>query len=406
MSRDLILALHESGRVDWSIIDRRDGQRLHEGYAAAGEALEIDALDSVERTLCLLPSETVYLTRLDLPARSEREARQAAPFLVEDEIASPLEATAVMPGPRGSDGRRWVMAADKARVEDWIERIEPVAVRPLHVLPDCLAAADREAVLTLFDRGDMVLFTYSDEAIQPGQPAGGALDGSLFGSLAGPLVQAAGEGEIAASASLGLTGENFRALERQEIDRLASALPEAELAALPPFFGDRFRSTFDWSSFVRPMIRPAWLAAALLLGFIALIAGEGMYYRLQAERFDEATVAEFRAAVPEVQRTVIPAEAERLLGDRLAGLGGGGTSSFLQLTSALAELTSGNEQVRIDRIRFDQTRAALSVSAVYTDFGDFDALDREAGRIGLRLEDGGARESGGEIRGEFTVRLQ
>ena len=89
------------------------------------------------------------------------------------------------------------------------------------------------------------------------------------------------------------------------------------------------------------------LAAGLLVAFCALMAGEGVYYRLQAERFDAASIAEFRAAVPDVTRRVIPAEAERLLAARLSGLGGGEASSYLQLMAALGELTSGNERVRI-----------------------------------------------------------
>jgi len=43
---------------------------------------------------------------------------------------------------------------------------------------------------------------------------------------------------------------------------------------------------------------------------------------------------------------------------------------------------------------------------IYTDFADFDALNTRAGTLGIVLEDGGARESGQAIQGEFTVRLR
>ena len=73
--------------------------------------------------------------------------------------------------------------------------------------------------------------------------------------------------------------------------------------------------------------------------------------------------------------------------------------------AALAELTEGSETVRIDHVRFDRARGELSVSALYTDFADFDALSERAGRLGIVLTDGGARESGSALQGEFTVRL-
>jgi general secretion pathway protein L len=404
MNLDLIIGLQEDGRLDWSIVDRRRGVRLHSGTAGDGETVVLPDTGGVDRTLVLLPSEAVFTGTVDLPARSEGEARQAAPFMIEEELASRLADTTVLPGPRGADGRRWVIAADTARVAAWRERIEPLAVRPVHVLPDCVAAAGPEAALTLFDRGDSILWLYGDATRKPGEAAGGAMDPPLFNRVVASVVRGAGGGGIAVSASLGLAGENFRQIPRGELDLMAAALPAERVAAMPALLGERLRSTLNWRDLAGPLKRPAALAAGLLLAFCLLTGGEAVYYRLQASRFDAAAVAQFRAAVPEVTRPVIPAEAERLLNGRLAALGGGDASPFLQLMAALSELTAANESVRIDHVRFD--RGGLVVSALYSGFSDFDALSDRAESLGLRLEDGGARESGQAIEGEFTMWLR
>jgi general secretion pathway protein L len=406
MSQDLILRPDAHDALHWSLVDRARGERVAAGRVAPGEAADWPDTSAVERTLVLLPSEDVFLGTIALPARSEREAQQAAPYMIEEALASPLPDTTVMPGARGEDGVRWVMAASKARLADWQAMIEPVAVRPVHVLPDCVAAAERDVALTLFDRGDSILWLYGAQARTPGEPAGGAMDPALFGPVVGPLVEGAGGGPVAVSASLGLAGESFRQVPRGELDLKASTLPADFVAAMPPLLGERWRTTFDWRGLLGPLKRPLALAAALLVGFCALLAGEGVYYRLQAGRFDAASIAEFRAAVPEVTRRVIPAEAERLLEARLAALGGGEASSYLQLMAALAALTDDNDRVRVDHVRFDRARSELSVSALYTDFADFDALNARAGELGLALSDGGARESGSAIQGGFTVRLR
>ena len=145
MSQDLILRPDESGRVVWLIVDRREGRRLRQGEAAAQESLVIDGLDRVDRTLCVVPAETLFAARIRLPARTDREARQAAPFAIEEELAAPLSATCVGPGRRQADGSRWVFAVETAQMEDWRERLAPVAVRPLHVLPDALAVIEPDA---------------------------------------------------------------------------------------------------------------------------------------------------------------------------------------------------------------------------------------------------------------------
>jgi len=406
MSQDLILRLDGQGALHWSVIDRASGERRASGLFEAGETADPPETGDVDRTLVLLPSEDVFLSTIDLPARGEREARQAAPYMIEEALASPLPVTAVEPGPRDEDGRRWVMAVDRETLDGWLARIAPLAVRPVHVLPDCVAAAQRDVALTLFDRGDSILWLYGAQARKPGEPAGGAMDPGLFGKVISPLVEGAAGGPVAVSASLGLAGENFRQVDRGELDLMASALPADFVAAMPALMGERFRTRFDWGGLLGPLKRPLALAAGLLVAFCALMAGEGVYYRLQAERFDEASVAEFRAAVPEVTRRVIPAEAERLLDARLAGLGGGEASPFLQLMAALAELTAENEAVRVDHVRYDQARSELSVSALYSDFADFDALSARADTLGIVLNDGGARESGSAIEGEFTVRLR
>ena len=217
----------------------------------------------------------------------------------------------------------------------------------------------------------------------------------------------AGQGQIAVSASLGLAGVNLTALDDEDLDRSASRLEDELLHALPPLFGDRLRSTFDWSALLRPMRRPAVLAGAALFGFGLLLGGEAIYLRHQADRFDEASLTLFRQTFPDVTASLVPASARRILDQRLAGLTGNRDGvSFLTLSAALADLTRDNDRIRIDHLRFDRNRAELTVSAIYTEFSDFDALGRQAADMGLILDDQGTREGDRGIEGDFVLRLQ
>lgn len=405
MSQDLILKPTRGGAIAWSVVDRIGGTRLHDGRLSSGESLPDGIAGAVDRTLVLLPGEQVHLTRLAIPAKSERQARQAAPFLLEDELASRLAETTILPGPRADDGTRWVVAVATDLLDDWHEALAPLIVRPAFIVPDSLVAAEPGAALTLYDRGDAILFAHDPDAAEPVRPLAGVMDTALFGSVVQSLVKAAGSGEIAVSRSLGLTGSNFRSIGQGGIDLRASAIDATRLAALPRLLGDSLASTMDWSALMRPLGRPLLMAAGLLLAFCLLLGGETIYYRLQAERFEEATLAEFNHAVPDFGRAVIPAEAERLLRARVERLSGDGQSAFLQLVTALDELTDGNDRVRIDHVRYDPARSALSVGATYSDFSDFDDLNARAEQLGLRLDDGGARESTAGIEGEFVMRL-
>lgn len=405
MSQDLVIHLRDDGRVNWSILARENGERLTAGAAHLDALPELPAAE-ISRTILLLPAERVFASQIEVPARSEREARQAAPFLIEDELASSLDSTRIVTGTKTADGRRWVFAVEDSWIEAIIHQLAPLISRPLHILPDALAAADEDAALTLFDRDGHVLFWYGESARELAQQAGGAVDPVLFNHIAHTLVGGASGGQIKVSPTLGLTGPGFVAAAREDLDLRTRHFKDSFLASLPPLAGEGWLSTLDWGAWLKPLRRAGMAAAALAFGFAALFIGEGVYYRIQADRFDTASIEVFRQAVPEVTRRVIPAEAERLLRDRITALGGGESSSFLQLTSALAQLIEGNERVRVEHIRFDQSRGELRVSAVYTDFADFDALSAAGEAMGISLQDEGAREGTDGLQGEFVVRLQ
>lgn len=406
MSQDLVIHLRDDGQLGWSILTRETGERRATGQASLDALPALPDFGELDRTVLLLPAERLYATQLDLPARNDREARQAAPFMIEDELASSLELTRIVTGAKGDDGRRWVFAADESWIARVIEPLQPIIARPLYILPDALAAAEPGAALTLYDRGGDVLFWYGDDARESGQAAGGAADPQFFNHVAHALVAGAAGGDIRVSPSLGLSGPGFLAAQREPLDQRVAGLPDTLFSLLPPLAGDKWLSTLDWGEVLRPLRRAGLLAAAFLLAFAGLLGAESIYYRYQADRFEQASVDVFRRAVPEVTRRVIPAEAERMLRARIEGLGGGDASSFLQLTGALGRLTENNDRVRIEHIRFDRDRAELRVSAVYTDFADFDALSETAGTMGIELQDEGAREGEGGLQGEFLVRLR
>jgi general secretion pathway protein L len=398
MSQDLIIRLDATGAARWSVIARESGERLAEGEAGPEEALAPEIGDGVTRTLCLLPSEEVYLGRVDLPARSEREARQAAPYLIEEELASAPDVTEVSLGARDEDGKRWIAAADREKLALWRRRIADIAVRPVHVMPDSAALSVLEVDLALFARGADLLFL--DAASGAGR-AGGAVERSMERAVMPALLGAARGRDVAASPQLGLAGGKVGVIEEGGLDRLASRLTDAQVRLMPPLFGGALSIAFDWSAIARALFRPALLAAAALVLYSALLIGEGVYFRVQRDRIDVAAEDLFRRAFPDVTRVVNP---QAQLNQRLASLGGGQEGEFLALMAGLAEISAQVEAVRIDAIRYDAQRGGLAVSAVYNAFEDSEALRAAAEAAGFQLEDGGVQQSGAAILGEFTLR--
>jgi general secretion pathway protein L len=152
--RDVLL-IHWRGAgqpLDWLRIDAggRVGSVLREPQPPAS------AIDSAREIIVLVPSESVTVLSAPLPARQPEQARKAAPFAVEDQIAGNVEALHFAVAPNGP-GQWWVAAVQPETLRGWLQELDARGIHPDRVLPDVLAlAADRDASVLLRD-GDRAL---------------------------------------------------------------------------------------------------------------------------------------------------------------------------------------------------------------------------------------------------------
>ena len=406
MSQILVLFPFPSQGLRWSILDGERTAPIPGGTGHSAESLDATLLQSISATIVVLPSEDVFVTQLVLPTRSEHDARQAAPFLIEEELASRLEEVDVAIGSSDEDGNRWVFAAATTAVAAWRETCQPFLRGNVSILPDCLLVAEGEAALTLrYERG-RVIYLYGEALREPGRSVGGACSGGMFDSLLHSLAATASEGPLAVSPALGLAGESLRSLRDTPLEVAACALSDAALKRLPALFGPRPGAGLDWSRTLGLFARSAALAASLLIGLALYMIGESAYLLQRADRYDAASVELVQAAFPGISGSLDPARARRILDERLTERHGRERSGeFLPLLAALANLSEGHDAVVIETIRFDQSRPELGVSARYGVFSDFDALSEDARARNIELVDQGARDGAAGIEGDFIVRI-
>lgn len=419
----LVIELPRAGTPEieptpWALVGA-DGGMLAEGVHpldAGPLALE----PAPGRAVAILPAGDLAVRRITAPGRSEREAKQAAPFLIEEDLAAPLEETDIAVGPRLEDGSRWALAASSEARAAWRRRAASFGVKPLWSAPASMLLRGHGGDLTVMRIGEDILFQTAladlgqppEEPVTPAalrQPCGAAP--APFGAVVLPaLGRAIAPRRMLISEDidpnlLAPEGEPIalRRAPAQDLRANAAALADEAFAVLPAFFGDAFLSALDWGALLKPWRRAAVMAAAALIGATVLLRVEAAYLDARAELYREASQSAFREAFPETRRVVNP---QVQLRQRLAALGGavdGG--GFLPLVSALAGILEDVEAVRIDGLRYDGQRGALVVSAVYSDFADFEALRAAAEARSVAIEDAGARQSSEGISGDFILSL-
>lgn len=421
----LVISLPPGGgdadtQAEWALVGE-DGTLVAEGRFTPGERPGLPDGPAPSRAVALMPAEDIQVRYLAVPGRNDREAARAAPFLVEDDLAAPLETQHVAIGPRNEDGQCWLFAASKDVQAAWRGYLTGLGIKPVHGVPDAMLLDGHGGDLTLAARDGVILYQTragdlvrqsalsADEAASPGphDPVCGGIDAVFAEHVLPAIGRRVAPRRLIVSPdidpSLVAPDDTPIAVKRQLAPDLrleAARAPEAVFAALPAFFGEALVSGIDWAGQLKPWRRAAVLAAVTVFAAAALFAGEGMYYAQRADAFYEASRDLYRTEFDE--RAADPAAQLRV---RLRTLGGGpGEAGFLDLAAALAGVAEEAEAVRIESVRYSAERGGLSVTASYPDFADFERFRVAAEARELVVEEGGARQAETAITGDFLVR--
>lgn len=407
--------------LSWSVI--RSEAVIAEGVLSPGDVLEPSQTVQIDHAVVLLSAEDVFVRRLPVPGQSERDARRAAPFLIEDHLAQSLEDVQVSLGPVGADGARWLAAVDRSRLNEWREMLAGVLVKPVYALSDALALEAQDADLAVMSYGDRIVFktrtgdlagaeraSVRDLDAALSDPVCGAIEPHLLTPILSGVGRRLNPRRVLISDDLefnpvaqGEASVSITRIAAPDLRFAAAALTVSQLESLPRVLGEGFAASLDWAGLLKPWHWAAGLALTALISATALMAVQAAYLDDRAERYEAAQAEAFRTLFPDARIVNVSTQMRQALNTMRGGADGG--TGFLPLASALADMMRDVDEVRVDSVRFDASRGELSVSALYSGFGDFERLRSAAEARGVVLEDGGARQSAAGVSAEFTVRL-
>jgi len=345
---------------------------------------------------------TVFLNGLDviglsaaIPARNENEARRAAPFAIEDELAEGVETSHVA-----------IAEPDKAN---------PSKPRPLNVIS---SATLDEIIENLSERGFEEAEIMAAHSVLPHQDILFQAPGLVLGRL--------GERSFTVDAGLGrdalasltaghpdlvIHGETVaEALGRSSQELGASSL-EAFLAQLSDWAdaGGRgiglrqgvyeARRPIDFDGFGRWRLVGV-LAAALALGWFGWIVLETRAMNQRADQLETLTQEFAQVGWPELGGNVREA---------IAASGGADSATeqtfppILDASALLYDALSQVEGSELRTLRYDRVRRQLTASVAFESFADVDRLTTVLNESGLSARSGDSRQSGSRVIGDLTL---
>jgi len=344
---------------------------------------------------------TVLLSGLDvtglsavIPARNESEARRAAPFAIEDEIAEGVEASHVAlsdPDKANPSAPRLINVVSNTRLSDVIAALshrgwEEAEVMAAHsVLP----AGD-----VLYEAPGLILGRLGERSF--------ALD-AAFGrdvlvSLSAPHPEISIHGQHVADAlgrPVSEAGANsLEALLVQlatwaEQDGRGIGLRQGAFEARRPIDLD---GAGRWKL-------AGVLAAATALGWFGTMVLETRAMNTRAEQLDTLAQEFARIGWPDmngnVRQVLAAGGGVDSAGDRFPGL--------LDVSAVLYDGLSQVEGSELRTLRYDRARRQLTASVAFESFADVDRLTTVLSESGLTARSGDSRQSGSRVIGDLTL---
>lgn len=319
---------------------------------------EVLGLAPGRRLVVLVPAADIRLASVTVPARQPQKVLQAAPYLLEEQLAEDVEDLHFALGPRQADGSNPIAVVTRARMERWLTPFREQGLRPEVLCPEMLAlpweadpprwSALAEPALVTVRNGEFSGFCCAPEDLvsflelaDPDRThalrlliAGESAD---YSGLDWPLELLPGFGSAVEAVAL-----NYR--------------PEASINLLQGSYSQRRDLQKLWAPWRLPA---ALLVAWLLIGALAYGIDS---WRLQREvsAQEAANIGRFQQLFPSESRIV---DLQIQLEQQTAALKSGGRDSGLfALLDVLSQALSENSGVQLQGMQYRDGALFLSMT--------------------------------------------
>lgn len=305
---------------------------------------------------------------MDLPAGSPAQARSAAAFRIEDEVALGGDDLHIAVGGVDEAGRTLVVWTAREKLQAWLDAAAAVGATPAVIIPDYLLLPNGQD-------GELVVANLGART-----------------ALREPGAATTVEPELAA---LLIEDRPHRLIPPAELDRwLAAGARAPQVNLLQGRFARRERSGAP--SFRRLAI----LAAALVVSPLIVLATQIVHDQLTARSMEKRATTLAVSLVPQASRYD---DAPGYALSRLSAAQGG--RGFTDLAAVYFSMIQSTPGVRLDSLVYGEEGAIRSTIG-YVNASDMDQLRAAAKRLKLELTEQSTVAEGGRITSDLVIRRQ
>ena len=305
-------------------------QAVESGTARLSELHNrIPNIDNCEITV-ILPGEQVVSQLIQAPKGSHRHLAQALPFILEDDLAAPVECLHIAFGEPSADGQILCTAIDKTLFENYLNQLSEAGISASKVIPDYWTLPMEDGLQMARKNQRLIVRRPTSEGM------------SLPANIDNPIIT---------TLLPDATNEQLESAPEWQpayIDLIPLNLLQGDFTA------PRAASQFIW-------IRPTLIAASICFAvFVSYFLATGWYFNHKASELAEKTESAYKALFPNDKRII---NIRRQMQAHLNQVGSGRDNSlFFELLNAFSNAKEQqNEPATVRSVRFDQNNASLQL---------------------------------------------
>jgi general secretion pathway protein L len=330
------------------------------------------------KAVAFAPALAVSRFRIPLPARNESEARKAALFALEDDLAQPVEEIAITLGPRPAAGApRDVYVVDRALLTSWLTALDALGLSGCPIVPEASLPPAGAHVYRFEDR---LLLAAADRTF--------GADASLPDDILRTLIDAAGltHAPVTHAAALATLAQLHTAQAGITLDG-----PDGTPARRPGTHG------------ARAWFTAAALALAVCVLWISTVWLDTRNLAAAAGAQDAAARQRFHALYPAAPD---PADLHAEIRRQAQRAEAAPRTRFQPLAAAVYAALAGSDTIRLSRLSWSASDAALRADLHFAGRADEAAFHARLQAAGWASETAAATDTALGVDATVTVRAQ
>ena len=373
---------------------------LEQEIIGSGELKNAAALSSLTERAgnrpvdVLVPSSAITLTNVELPEKGQRQAIQALPFMLEENLAENVDDLHFVTGPRDGELLSVAVVAHE-QMQTWLSWLSEAGLKVKRIVPDCLALP--------LEQCQWAAIKFNQEyLLRTGVGAGVSLSESWLNMALPKLLptQTDSPVTVAAYSELSLVGAE---VQPQELELPMLVLAKGILSAPINLLTGAYLPKRDYGKHVQ-----IWRNAAIVIAIALLLSlvNKGLnIHQMNSEkaRLQQQSEAIFKQAVPGTSRIVnLRSQMDRHLRS-MQGQGGG--SEFFSMLEGLEEAFTQVPELKPTTLRFDSARNELRMQVIAKSYAQVERFKDIVSRS-YQLDSGAMNSGENSVTSTLTLRIK